>query len=557
MTEPVEMHKTASKQIIAHRAQQLKREKDLPEAFNEDRVLAPEDRASLLPIFLRLEGRRCLLVGAGKVALGKIGALLKAGLELRVIAPEALPEIRQLAGKGKLEWVQRPFASTDLDGNALAVAATNSPEVNAAVHRGAAERNILLNCVDDIPNCDFFFGSVVSRGALQVAISTGGASPAFAQRLRREIDERLPAELGPWLEDLGQLRREILATQPGGEERRLLLQELAQRPIRASEDCSSRHSDFRSLEQEQPGQGCLDEERQDEEQDNEQDEELDAGFTSGEEEDSLAFDEPLPPEFGEESNYEDFSASPETVHLVGAGPGDPELLTVKALRLIQTADVLLHDDLVPQAILDLASPSAEILNVGKRCGSKSITQNEINTLMIEHARQGRTVVRLKGGDPLLFGRAAEELAALAAASVPFQVVPGITAAFAAAAALGCSLTDRNCASSVVLTTGHRAPEHFRQAQPHDLPLARLGDSTLAVYMPGRDLRLLAQKWIEEGLPPELPCAVVSRAALPGQQTQCTTLAALGDAGPTAAPSLLIAGLAVQRAFGPGQRASEQ
>jgi siroheme synthase-like protein len=229
MTEPVEMHKTASKQIIAHRAQQLKREKDLPEAFNEDRVLAPEDRASLLPIFLRLEGRRCLLVGAGKVALGKIGALLKAGLELRVIAPEALPEIRQLAGKGKLEWVQRPFASTDLDGNALAVAATNSPEVNAAVHRGAAERNILLNCVDDIPNCDFFFGSVVSRGALQVAISTGGASPAFAQRLRREIDERLPAELGPWLEDLGQLRREILATQPGGEERRLLLQELAQR----------------------------------------------------------------------------------------------------------------------------------------------------------------------------------------------------------------------------------------------------------------------------------------------------------------------------------------
>jgi len=556
MTESAEIHKTASEQINVQSAERLKREKNPPEAFDGDRSPDSEVCARLLPVFLKLDDRRCLLVGAGKVALGKIGVLLKAGLELRVVAPEALPEIRQLAGEGRLEWVRRPFVPADLDGNALAVAATNSPEVNAAVHRGAIERNILLNCVDDTPNCDFFFGSVVSRGALQVAISTGGASPAFAQRLRREIDERLPAELGPWLDNLGQLRREILATHPAGEERRLLLQELAQRPVRASEDCPSRQSDSGSLEQEQPDPSCLDEEQQDEEQD----EELDAGFTSGEEEDSSAYAEPLPPEVHEEYHREDFSASPETVHLVGAGPGDPELLTVKALRLIQTADVLLHDDLVPQAILDLASPSAEILNVGKRCGSKSITQSEINTLMIEHARLGRTVVRLKGGDPLLFGRAAEELAALAAARVPFQVVPGITAAFAAAAALGCSLTDRRSASSVVLTTGHRAPEHFRQTQPHslgDLPLAQLGDSTLVVYMPGRDLRLLAQKWIAQGLPPELPCAVVSRAALPGQQTQCTTLAALSDAEPTAAPSLLIAGWAMQRAFNPGQKASEQ
>jgi uroporphyrin-III C-methyltransferase len=563
MTESAEIHKAASEPINLLSNGRLKREESPPEAFDGER--SPESRgcARLLPVFLRIEGRRCLLAGAGKVALGKIGVLLKAGLELRVVAPEALPEIRQLASDGKLEWVRRSFAPADLDGHALAVAATNSPEVNAAVHQGAAERKILLNCVDDAPNCDFFFGSVVSRGALQVAISTGGASPAFAQRLRREIDERLPAELGPWLDNLGQLRREILATQPAGEERRRLLLELAQRPIRASEDCPSRLLDsgspdaFSSLaperpDQEQPDPSWLDEEQLDEEQDEEQE----AASTSCEEEDSSAFREPLPPEFGEEYIQENFSASPETVHLVGAGPGDPELLTVKALRLIQTADVLLHDDLVPQAILDLASPSAEVLNVGKRCGSKGITQNQINTLMIEHARQGRTVVRLKGGDPLLFGRAAEELDALAAAGIPFQIVPGITAAFAAAAALGCPLTDRNCASSVVLTTGHRAAEHFRQAQPQDLPLVRLGASTLAVYMPGRELRLLAQKWIEQGLPPELPCAVVSRAALPGQQTQCTTLATLGDIEPTAAPSLLIAGWAVRQIFGPGKRASE-
>jgi len=377
MTKPVEIHETARKQIIAHRAKRLKREKDLPEAFDEGRAFAPEDRACLLPIFLKLNGRRCLLVGAGEVALGKIGALLKAGLDLCVVAPEALPEIRQLADEGKLEWVQRSFSSADLDGNVLVVAATDSPEINAAVHRGAVERNILSNCVDDIPNCDFFFGSVVSRGVLQVAISTGGASPAFAQRLRREIDERLPAELGPWLDDLGQLRRHILATQPGGEERRLMLQELAQRPICADEDSLSRQADFGSLDLGRLDLGQIDRDQLDQDRIDEerQDEELDGGLASEMNEDSPANAEPLLPEHQEDSGREDFGASPETVHLVGAGPGDPELLTVKALRLIQTADVLLHDDLVPQAILDLASPSAEILNVGKRCGSKSITQD--------------------------------------------------------------------------------------------------------------------------------------------------------------------------------------
>jgi uroporphyrin-III C-methyltransferase len=539
MTESAEIHKIASKEIKAPHTESLKREKNSQEAVGEVRTF-PGEGPSLLPVFLKLDGRRALLVGAGKVALGKIGNLLKAGLELRVVAPEALPEIRQLAAEGKLEWVQRPFATADLDGSILAVAATNSPEVNAAVHRGAVERNILSNCVDDIPNCDFFFGSVIRRGALHVAISTSGESPAFAQRLRDEIEEQLPAELGPWLENLGQLRRQILATHPSGEPRRILLRQLAHRPLCASEDGPSQPLAFDSPGQDRPDPGQFDEEQQDEEQN--------AGFAPVICDNSPIFSEPSLSKVCEE-----FCASPETVHLVGAGPGDPELLTIKALRLIQTADLLLHDDLVPQAILDLASPSAEILNVGKRCGYKIITQNEINALMIEHARRGRAVVRLKGGDPLLFGRAAEELSALATARIPFQIVPGITAAFAAAAALGCSLTNRDGASSVVLTTGHRAPQHFRQTQPHPeatLPLARLGDSTLVVYMPGRDLRALAQQWIEQGMSPELPCAVVSRAALPGQEIQCSTLAALCDTKPTAAPSLLIAGWAVQRVLQP-------
>lgn len=440
---------------------------------------------SLLPVFLKLDNRPCLLVGAGAVALDKIGSLLKTGLLLRVVAPEAKPEVRQLAADGKLEWVQRPFALADLDGNFLVIAATDSPEVNAAVYRGAVERGIPCNSVDDIPNCDFFFGSVVSRGALQIAISTAGESPAVAQHLRREIDEQLPQDLGPWLEDLGQLRREVLATHPRGEARKALLHQLAQRQVCNSAACPSRQIALAPLA-EKPSAG-----------------------TAG------------------------------NVYLVGAGPGDPDLLTVKALRLIQSADVVLHDDLVTDAILRLAPPSADVVNVGKRCGVKNITQEEINALIVQHARANRSVVRLKCGDPLIFGRAAEEMAALTEAGVPFTVVPGITAAFAAATAVGCSLTSRNTASSVTFSTGHHA-------QSHNLaPLPQIEDTTRVVYMPGRDLSLLALEWLQEGLPPEFPCALVSRAAQPDQQIRYTTLAELGEAAPTLAPSLLLAGWAVQ------------
>ena len=483
---------------------------------------------SLLPIFLQLDGRPGLLVGAGAVALDKIGSLLKTGLRLRVIAPAAGPEIRQLAAEGKLEWVERPFRPADLEGNFLVIAATSDPQVNAAVYREAVARNILCNSVDDIPHCDFFFGSVVSRGSLQIAISTAGESPALAQRLRREIDEQLPADLGPWLENLGQLRCEILASQPRGEERRLLLHQLAQRQLCASEHCPTRQMALA------PNPTSV----------------IPRGQSASNSSPVILSDRsasnPTSVILSDRSGAEGVEgpavvtpAAPGRVYLVGAGPGHPDLLTVKAARLIQSAGVLLHDDLVPQAILDLASPAAEIVNVGKRCGVKSITQDEINALMIAHARAGRVVVRLKSGDPLIFGRAAEEMAALAEAAIPFEVVPGVSAAFAAAAVLGCSLTSRDCASNVIFSTGHHAQSHNRS------PLPELEDATRVVYMPGRDLDLLAREWLEQGLPPDLPCAVISRAAQPGQQVLHTTLAALGQAEATHAPSLLIAGWTVR------------
>jgi uroporphyrin-III C-methyltransferase len=432
---------------------------------------------SLLPIFLKLEGRRCLVVGAGVVALDKVGSLLKSGARLRVIAPAAGAEIRALANDGALEWVQRAFEPADLDGYELVIAATDQSDVNAAVYREARRRGIFCNSVDDIPNCDFFFGSVVSRGSLQIAISTAGESPALAQRLRREIDVQLAQDLGPWLEQIGELRREILASRPRGEERRLLLHELAHRPLCDSPMCSAR----------------------------------------------LMTRTPL--------------TRDGRVYLVGAGPGDPDLLTVKALRVIRSADAVLHDDLVPQAILDLAS-RAEIINVGKRCGVKRITQDEINGLMVDEARAGRTVVRLKCGDPLIFGRAAEEMDALRGAGVRFEVVPGITSALAAAASIPASLTDRRAASNVIFSTGHHAQSHNEAALPS------IEDATRVVYMPGRDLTLLAEQWLSEGLPADFPCVLVSRAAQPGQEVRHTTLGELHGQTPMEAPSLLLAGWAV-------------
>ncbi len=195
---------------------------------------------TLLPIFLRLDRRPCLVVGAGTVALSKIESLRSAAANITVVAPEAVPQIREMADRGLLRWRQRVFGASDLDGAFLVIAATNSSQTNQAVYQEAQRRNVLCNAVDDPPNCDFYFGSVVARGDLQIAISTAGESPAFAQRLRREIDEQLPGDLGPWLSEIGALRREVRAATSPGSARNLLLHELAQRQLCSSPSCPAR-----------------------------------------------------------------------------------------------------------------------------------------------------------------------------------------------------------------------------------------------------------------------------------------------------------------------------
>ena len=226
-----------------------------------------------------------------------------------------------------------------------------------------------------------------------------------------------------------------------------------------------------------------------------------------------------------------------TVYLVGAGPGDPELLTVKAARLLASADVVLHDDLVPAAVLGEAR-GALIINVGKRCGRKNISQEQINGMMVEYARRGMAVIRLKSGDPLIFGRAGEEMDALRAAGVAFEVVPGITAAFAAAAALGRALTDRRSASKIEFSAGQHAHGSRDEAQ-------RSVAATRVIYMPGRDLGRLAEQLRGEGLSGDLPCVLVSRAGQPEQQVVETALENLERTGALPAPMILLVGEALR------------
>lgn len=428
---------------------------------------------SLFPAFIKLARRRCLLVGAGGVAVEKLRSLLAADADVVVLAPRVHAEIAELHAAGRIELVERAFEARDLDGVFMVIAATNDPAVNAAVYDAAVERNILCNSVDDPVHCDFYFGSVVARGDLQIAISTAGESPALAQRLRKEIEAQLPDDLGPWLAEVGRMRREVLARVPAGEPRKLLLHRLAEREACGAPGCQARAMGL-------------------------------GGAVAG------------------------------RVYLVGAGPGDPDLLTARAGRLLATADVVLNDDLVPEAVLALVRPEALAQNVGKRCGAKKITQAEINDLMIENARAGRSVVRLKSGDPLVFGRAAEELDALRGADVEFEVVPGITAAFAAAAALGISLTDRRASSSVHFSSGH----HATGGPPE------IAEPTRVVYMPGRDFSALAAEWRSQGLPQDLPCVAISRAAQPDQQITRTTLEELDEVKPGPAPVLLLAGWAL-------------
>ena len=438
----------------------------------------------LFPIFVKLAGRPVLLVGGGRVGESKIAGLLAAGAAVTVVAPRATASITKWAGEGNLRWQARGFRPADLDGMALVVAAVPA-DVATDIFAEARSRGILCNSVDDPDHCDFYYGAVVNRGDLQIAISTNGQSPALAQRLRQELEHQFGPEYADWLARLGDARLEMFALDIDPDVRRERLHEIA--GAKAFQEFTAGASDAR------------------------------------------------PAPTGEVGK----------VYLVGAGPGDPELLTLKALRILGQADVVLHDDLLTPEILELIPPTARVECVGKRHGERQMTQDEINRRLRVYARAGETVVRLKGGDGTIFGRASEEMDALRAANIPFTIVPGVTAASGAAAAAGVSLTDRRLGSALVFLTAQRCKGN---PPPNWKALAALGGAA-AIYMPGGHEADLARQLMDGGLPGETPCMVVSRATRPDQQVVETTLAGLPDITAPPAPALLLIGVVPSYASG--------
>lgn len=422
----------------------------------------------LFPIFLKLEGRSVLLVGAGTVAESKVKALLAAGARVTMVAPAATDAIKSLAGQGHLVWHARRFEPADLNDVALVVAAVPK-DVAAVVHEEARRRNVLVNSVDDPENCDFYYPAVVQRGDFQIAISTAGHSPALAQKVRMLLEQQFGPHYGTWVERLGGARRQLFATDMDGDRRKETLHALADEPLRSSTR---------------------------------------EGSTSG------------------------------IVYLVGAGPGDPELLTLKALRILGQADVVLHDDLLTPEILELIPPHALVEGVGKRHGEAQVTQQDINRRLVLYGREGRIVVRLKGGDGAIFGRANEEIDALSAAGIPFVMVPGVTAASGAAAAAGVSLTDRRAGSSLVFLTAQRCKGN---PPPNWKAIAELGGA-MAIYMPGGHEADLARQLLDAGLRADTPCFAVASASRPEEQVIATTLAGVSTLGRLSAPALLLVGV---------------
>jgi uroporphyrin-III C-methyltransferase / precorrin-2 dehydrogenase / sirohydrochlorin ferrochelatase len=448
---------------------------------------------NLFPAFLKLQNRAVLVVGGGSIAASKIPSLLEAGANVTVVAPELNDQLVQQARKNEFTWLAKTFSLDDLDNKFLVIAATSLREVNAAVFEQAERRQILCNAVDDIDHCHFYYGAIVQRGDLQIAISTNGKSPALAQRLRQELEQQFGSEYAAWLDHLGVTREQLRAQSSDPESTKKKLHHLA-----------SREMFHRFLSKGSGG--------------------------------SLDPSVRMPHTPVSSVGSVDTKNRAGKVFLVGAGPGDPDLLTQKAARLLQSASIVLHDSLVSAEILALIPATAERVDVGKRAGHRLLTQSEINSLLVDAARKHQVVVRLKGGDPLLFSRAAEEIDALRAGNIDFEIVPGISAAFAAAAAAQVSLTDRRLASRVLFTTYSRS-EDARGF--NGVPIAP--DTTVVVYMPGPDYSEVSRWLADAGLGPETPVLIVSKATHADQSTQAATIATLAAHKPLPAPAILVVG----------------
>ncbi|WP_421230083.1 siroheme synthase CysG [Aeromonas jandaei] len=443
-----------------------------------------------LPIFCRLDNKPVLLVGGGEVAERKARLLLDAGAQLTVVAPELDPELAELAANGSIEWLAGEFASEQLAGKWLVVAATDRREVNALVYQSANQAQIFANVVDDPKRSSFIMPSIIDRSPLMVAISSGGKAPVLARLLREKLEALLPQHLGAVATFAGSLRERVKARFATMGERRRFWERLLGADRLGQALARGDHASAHQLA------------------------------------DNLFADE---------------SQNAGEVVLVGAGPGDPGLLTLHALRQMQQADVVVYDRLVSDEVMALVRRDAKRIFVGKQAGNHCVPQEGINQLLLEEAQKGQRVVRLKGGDPFIFGRGGEELETLVGTGIGFQVVPGITAASGCAAYAGIPLTHRDHAQSVRFVTAHGKGG----ARDLDWPLLAKDKQTLVFYMGLSSCATIREQLLAHGKGGDTPVALIERGTQPCQRVIHGTL----DELPTLAvgvesPALIMVGSVV-------------
>lgn len=443
----------------------------------------------LYPLFADLSDRAVLVVGGGTVAERKAEALIAAGARVTVGAPLLSPALQRAVDEGRMTWLEGAFQPHWLDPAWLVVAATDDEALHRHIADLAEARRVFVNVVDDAKLSTFHVPAVIDRAPLTIAISSGGDAPMFARLLRERLETLLDHSLGSLAHLAARLRKRIRLRHPEMAARRRFYEQLFSGPVadllRRGRHAEAQAEAERALAQSSPGR---------------------AG----------------------------------SVVLVGAGPGDPGLLTLRGLRALNEADVILHDRLVSAEVLALARRDAERIEVGKQAGNHHTTQEGIHALMLEHARAGRRVVRLKGGDPFVFGRGGEELEVLRAAGIPYEVVPGITAAIACAAYAGVPLTHREHAQSVRFITAHL------QSSRGELDWKALAQErqTLAVYMGVSELDHLQQRLIEHGRAPTTPFALVENGSRTNQRVVTGTLEQLAQRAvghAVQSPALLILG----------------
>ncbi len=446
-----------------------------------------------LPLGFRLKDQPCLVVGGGDIAARKVSLLLRAGARVTLVAPEVLPSLRSQIEAAGGNVQARRYLSEDLDHQTLVIAATDDEPLNAEVSHACQQRRIPVNVVDAPTLCTIIFPAIVDRSPILIGISSNGVSPVLARMLRGKIESMIPAAYGRLASLLGEFRSQAKQTFPDTSARRAFWEAQLQGPM-PDLVFSGREQDARQHLQQ-------------------------------------ALDNPGRAPSGE-------------VYLVGAGPGDPDLLTFKALRLMQQADVIVYDRLVSEPILDLCRRDADRIYVGKARADHAVPQEGINALLVRLAQEGKRVCRLKGGDPFIFGRGGEEIEELAEARIPFQVVPGITAASGCAAYAGIPLTHRNHAQSVRFVTGH-----LKDGTP-DLPWAELvhPHQTLVLYMGLVSLGPIREQLLAHGLGSDTPVAMISKGTTAQQQVITGTLSNIVEKladHPLPAPTLIIVGEVVK------------